>query len=225
MKMSSFKKKLYKNWFMRKIIALSNKMWDIFDGIKDKKICGCSLVKYVPSLYRESKGATGSQSTRYCILKEIFEGAEFEATDKFIDVGCGKGRVLAYMVGSGFPGEISGIELNHEVAECAKKWAEKYDNVTVIEGDAFEQSFNDYNIFFFGRPFEKEFFAKFIDKFEKEITHPIKVYYWVEQESGSYLDNREGWTLQKREIVFKRKCSYVTPWPQRYSIWTFTPKN
>lgn len=222
---SKFRRWLYQTWPMRKLVRLSCRLWDVYDGIQDRKICGCSLVKYVPSLYRESKGATGSQSTRYCILEEIFQNVEFSPSDRFIDVGCGKGRVLAYLIREKFPGKLSGIELNHEVAEHAKKWAEKYDNVSIIEGDAFEQKFDDYNVFFFGRPFEPEFFLQFIQKFEKELTHPVTVYYWVDQQSGNYLNDRPGWVIQKRKWVFMKKCSYVTPWPQRYSIWTFTPEN
>ena len=218
-----YNRKIYNNWFVRKFVGLSGRLLDISDGLKDKKICGCSLVKYVPSLYRETKGATGSQATRYLILDEIFSGEEFGENDRFIDVGCGKARVLAYLLDNGFKGTLNGIELNKEVAEYAASWANRYDNVNIFQGDAFEHDYNSYDILFLGRPFETEFFKKFVAKLENELTHPIKFYYWVDQQSGNCLNERKGWELHKRKWIFKKNGFYISSCPQRYSIWTYTP--
>ncbi len=218
-------KKLYRSLFMRIVLRISNKILDLFDALQDKKICGCSLVKYVPSLFRESKGATGSQSTRYCVLKEIFKGEKFTSDDSFIDIGCGKARVIAYLLKTEFPGKISGIELNDDVANFAKKWTYKYDNVSIINGDAFEQNFDSYNIFFLARPFETEFFKKFVEKFEHDLTHPAKLFYWCDQQSGNFLNHRDGWNIHLRKWVFNKRGFYIAHAPQRYSIWTYTPPN
>lgn len=220
-----YNKKFYKTLFMRAILKTSNKILDKFDAWHDKKICGFSLVKYVPSSFRDSKGATGSQATRYCVLDEIFNGEHFSDNDNFMDIGCGKARVIAYLIKNNFPGKLNGIELNEDVANLAKNWTKKYNDVSIIYGDAFEQNFNAYNIFFFGRPFETKFFEKFINKFEKELTHPVKVFYWVDQQSGNYLNDRTGWKLHKRSWIFKKHGFYVAYSPQRYSIWTYTPQS
>ncbi len=220
-----YNKRFYRSLFMRIVLRINNKILNVFDAIQDKKICGCSLVKYVPSLFRESKGATGSQATRYCILDEIFKDEQFTPNDSFMDIGCGKARAIAYLLKNNFPGKLSGIELNDDVANFAKNWTKKYDNVSIINGDAFEYDFDFYNIFFLGRPFETEFFIKFIEKFEQELTHPVKVFYWWDQQSGYFLNNRDGWNLHKREWIFKKRGFYVSSTPQRYSIWTYTPPN
>lgn len=208
---------------MRIVRRINRNILNIFDAIQDKKICGCSLVKYVPSLYRESKGATGSQSTRYFVLDEIFKDEQFTENDKFMDIGCGKARIIAYLLKNNFPGKLSGIELNDGVANFAKKWASKYENVSIINGDAFEQNFDFYNVFFLARPFEPEFFKKFVEKFEQELTHPVKIFYWCDQQSGNFLNYRDGWVLHKREWIFKKHGLYISHSPQRYSIWTYTP--
>ncbi len=215
----------YNSYFMRIVLRINKNILNIFDAIQDRKICGCSLVKYVPSIFRESKGATGSQSTRYCVLEEIFKDEHFSSNDSFMDIGCGKGRIIAYLLKNNFPGKLSGIELNDDVANFAKNWTSKYDNVSIINGDAFEQDFNSYNIFFWGRPFETQFFKKFVDKFEREITHPVKIFYWCDQQSGNYLDGRDGWNMHKRKWIFKLRGFFATRSPQRYSIWTYTPSN
>ena len=149
---------------------------NIYDGRRDKRICGCSLVKYVPSLYRETMGATGSQSTRYWALDKMFKGEHFDKDDSFIDVGCGKGRVLAYMVSRKYPCSLTGIELNKDVADYAKSWAKKYSGINIINGNAFELDYNEYTVLFMGRPFETEMFHKFIDELELELKHPIMLF-------------------------------------------------
>ena len=51
-----------------------------------------------------------------------------------MDIGCGKARVIAYLLGRSFPGKLNGIELNHDVAEYAKSWTEKYENFLLLRG-------------------------------------------------------------------------------------------
>ena len=89
-----YKSKFYKNFFIRKYIRINCWLANRLDSAKDKKICGVSLVKYVPSEFRESMGATGSQSTRYWMLDAMLRGEKFTENDSLFDVGCGKGRVL-----------------------------------------------------------------------------------------------------------------------------------
>ena len=210
---------------MRIFFRINNKGLNIFDSIQDRIICGCSLVKYVPTLFRESNGSTGSQSTRYLYLKEIFKDEFFSSNDNFIDIGCGKGRIIAYLLKNNFPGKLNGIEHNDDVANFAKKWTQKYKNVSIINGDVFEHDLNSYNVFFLGRPFETKFFIKFVEKFEQELTHPVKVIYWWDQQSGNFLNYRDGWKLHKREWIFKKHGIYLSNSPQRYSIWTYIPPN
>ena len=105
-----YKRKFYNNRFIRKYISLSMRVTHFFDGRKDKRICGCSLVKYVPSLYRETMGATGSESSCYWALDTIFKDFSFDKSDSFIDVGCGKGRILAYLTSRKCPCSLTGIE-------------------------------------------------------------------------------------------------------------------
>lgn len=150
-------------------------------------------MKYVPSLYRESMGATGSQSTGYWALDKIFEGEVFSEDDDFIDVGCGKGRILAYMLSKSYPCSLTGIELNEEVAAYAKKWAATYPQINIINGNAFDIDYNNYTVLFLGRPFETEMFHSFIDQLEEKLTHKIKIFYWCDIQSGEYLENRKGW--------------------------------
>ena len=218
-----YKRKFYRNFFIRKFIRISWKLSELFDGLKDRRICGCSLVKYVPSLYREKMGATGSQSTSYWVLDKIFRNEVLNEDDRFIDVGCGKGRVLAYLIRKKCPCLIEGVELNPEVAEYARKWAAKYKNINIISGSAFDIDYNKYTKLFMGRPFEPEMFHNFIGKLESELVHPVRLYYWVDQQSGGYLENRKGWRMLRRENAFISHSFFICSTPQRYSVWEYEP--
>lgn len=221
--MSNTKKKTIFRIIKGKYKSASKKLAQFCDSRKDKKICDCSLVKYVPSLYRETMGATGSEATCYWALDKIIGDIAFDESDSFIDVGCGKGRVLAFMQSKGYPCKLTSIELNKEVAEYAQKWASGYDNITILNGNAFELDYNDYSVLFMGRPFETETFHKFIDQLEEKLDRKIKLFYWWDTQSGDYLENRKGWTMIRRDWVYKSHGLYMYRSPQRYTLWEYMP--
>ena len=168
-------------------------------------------------------GATGSEATCYWALDKIFAGETFDKNEPFIDVGCGKGRVLAYLQSKGCPCRLTGIELNKDVAEYAQKWAEKYDTITILNGNAFELDYNEYTTLFMGRPFETETFHNFIDQLEEKLTHKIRLFYWWDTQSGDYLENRKGWVRKRREMIQKSHGLYMYGCPQGFSLWEYTP--
>lgn len=220
---TSKKKKSMKRFLQKKYFGAQKRLVHFFDGRKDKKICGCSLVKYVPSLYRETLGATGSEATCYWALDKIFNGESFSENDSFIDVGCGKGRVLAYMINKDYPCSLTGIELNKDVAEYAQSWSQRYKKLRIIHGNAFEHDYNGYTVLFLGRPFETEAFQKFIIMLEKDLTHTVRLFYWWDTQSGSFLENRKGWTRIRREIIHKSHGLCMYRHPQGFSLWEYTP--
>lgn len=189
----------------------------------DFSVCRCSLVRYVPSPFRKTHGATGSQSTPYIVLDRIFTGFRFSEEDHFIDIGCGKGRVLAYMVRHDFPGRLYGVEMNTPVAETAAGWSARYGNISIISDDVFNLNLNQYTVFSLARSFLPDTFHRFVSKVESEVDHKITFFYWWDSESGNYLNDRKGWSLLRREWIFKIGGVYVATCPQRYSIWTFDP--
>ena len=148
----------------------------IIDGIRDIWLCGSLLAR---SQSVNVEGATAYAPTWYWSLEEVFKDAEFTENDSFVDIGCGEGRVLAWLINKHFPGKITGIEKDPDVAAIAKKWMKRRPNekVRLIEGDAMEQSYNDYTIIYIFRPFNEEFFERLILRIESQLTHPIRFYY------------------------------------------------
>ena len=216
---------------MNKIIrridsAVGSRLLNLADHCIDQRVCGQSLVKYVPSIFRDNKngiGGTGSQSTHYIILKRVFSHVELKPSDVFIDIGCGKGRVLAFLVREKCPCPIYGIEHNKEVGKIAAEWAEQYEHVHVIIGDAFQLDYNPYTVLFMGRPFLPQTFLSFVEQLESSLTHPVTLIYWVDQQSGYLLKIRSGWEMQMREKITRIHGIRIAKVPQGFSIWTYDP--
>ncbi len=213
-------------FFIRAYIAVSSRILNRVDARIDLRICGRSLVKYVPSKFRDDAngiGGTGSQSTRYIILNRIFSHVSLTPSDSFLDVGCGKGRVLAFLIRKKASCRISGIEVNEEVGRIAAGWAERYDQVHVFIGDALEFDYNPYTVLMLARPFLPKTFLVFLEQFEKTLKHPITLIYWVDQQSGYLLNGRPGWKLLTREKITRIHGLWAVPSPQWYSIWHYDP--
>lgn len=206
--------------------GIVRRVLDRIDASHDRRICGQDLTKYVPSVYRDDEngiGSTGSQSTRYWFLDKIFPHVSFSPDDVFLDVGCGKGRVLAYLIEHQCPCEINGIEINESSGNVAAEWTRKYPNVNVMIGNAFDLNYDKYTVLFIGRPFLPVTFMEFITKLESDLTHPVKLIYWVDQQSGYLLKDREGWTLQYREKLQRIRGINIEKSPQGFSIWEYAP--
>ena len=192
----------------------------------DSIICGQSLVEYVPSVYRDDAkgvGMTGSQSTHYLVLNRIFSHVTLSERDSFLDVGCGKGRVLAFLLKKHAPCKLSGIEINEAAAQVALDWTRKYKQVKVKQGDAFRLDYNAYTVLFMGRPFLPKTFLQFLETLETNLTHPIRLVYWVDQQSGYLLKDRPGWRRQFRETLKTVWGLKISRTPQSYSIWDYDP--
>lgn len=221
-------KEYNQTWYMKTKAGalyrkLSGQITTACDMVKDFKICGKSLTKYVASVDRKVLQATGSESARYWALDEVFKDMKFNKDDKFIDVGCGKGRILAEMERIKFPGQLYGIELNPDVAKYAQDWAKRYDNLTIMSGDAFKLDYNDYNIIMLCRPFLEEMYVTFLEKMEKDIKHPVTVILYVDNYMAKYVKDKPQWTMHKQEVVFKKGLLAYSYYPLRYSVWTYDP--
>ena len=168
------------------------------------QICGQSLSKYITSVFRDDKngiGMTGTESTHYPILKIIFSNVQITDKDSFVDVGCGKGRVFAFCIKEKYQCSLNGVEINEVSGHIALSWIEKYNQIHVEIGDAFQLDYNLFTILFLFRPFLPKTFLEFIKLLESHLTHLVTLIYYEDQQSGWILKERPGWTLKKRDVI------------------------
>lgn len=209
-------------WAGKTYSKISRKLITFRDIINDYINCGISLEKYVKSIDRSI--STGSESTRYMALKEIFKDINIKNGDRFVDVGCGKGRVLAYVHSAAKDCEVTGIEFNTPVADYAKKWVDKKKNVNIINGNAFDINCDDYDIFYFNRPFMEETFVKFAEKMNRELKHPATVICYADSYMSKHLKDLPHWERVKRGVLYKKGIWIYSYYPQLYSILKFNPE-
>ena len=201
------------------------RMVRIIDGYVDLRICG----KPLTAIYATNiEGGTRCNSTCYWTLKEIFANSRFTKDDSLVDVGCGQGRLFAFLIKHHFPGKMTGIEYHTQTADYARSWIDtKYPdlNIRIINGDAFAHHYDEYNVFYLFNPFTKDYFIKFVELIESQLTHPIKLYFMTDQGKWQILDQRPGWNMQFRRKNYRKYCLYLWGSPQYYSFWNYTPVN
>ncbi|WP_288314004.1 class I SAM-dependent methyltransferase [uncultured Eubacterium sp.] len=225
--MNEFAKEYYKqlnSWSMTTNLGkfyskVSRKLVKYHDILKDIFTCGTSLEKYVNSIDRSI--STGSESTRYISLNEMFKNVNINDNTRFIDVGCGKGRVVNFVHCLNKNCQATGIEFNSDVANYAKGWADKKENVNIINDDAFNINCDNYDVFYFNRPFMEETFEQFAEKMVNEIKHPVTVICYADAYMSKYLKGKPNWTLRKQGILYKKNILIYSFYPQFYSIFTF----
>ena len=211
-----------RNIIRRVYINTTFRIVQFIDSIHDMRLCGYDMSNRRKV---QVEGATNYFPSRYWALDKIFKDAVFTSEDRFVDIGCGMGRVLAYLLEKKFPGHLTGIEIDPYVANIARKWMAKHKDkqVELIEGNALEQQYNGYNVIYVFRPFSAEYFEQLVFRLEEQLTHPIRFYYLTDHYNVRFLLGRQGWNMIKRDFIFRKYGLCIWKWPQYYSIWDYCP--
>jgi len=111
------------------------------------------------------RGYRGTSSTHHYYLRNAFleHNVHIDEADVLVDVGCGKGRVLNFWLHRGLRNRMVGIEIDERWAAFAARRLERFPNVEVLCGDAFELIPAEGTIFFIFNPFNEEITEKFKD--------------------------------------------------------------
>lgn len=117
------------------------------------------------------------EAVSYFLLEKLLTAfRKFSDTDSIIDLGCGKGRVMAVAVYFGFS-SVTGVDFAKELCEQAERNMEKVQQKIknlkwkVIFSDVLNYELQaDDSTFFMFNPFEKEIVEQFLKKIEKSIA-------------------------------------------------------
>ncbi|HZK20685.1 MAG TPA: methyltransferase domain-containing protein [Oscillospiraceae bacterium] len=175
----------------------------------DKKIGGKALNKRIETEFA-SKGAKDTQSTDYRLLEPIFEKVTLSQNDKVVDIGCGQGRVLSYLITEkGFKGKLVGVELSEKIADFTKQRFQNFPQVEIINGNAVKSIPSDGTVFYLFNPFTGEVLRDFLSSFEKTIKHPATIIYTVPVHQSEF-DNRRCFSLDETFSVERSYIKYNT---------------
>jgi len=203
--------------------TLSKLVLDTIDCILDIFICG-RILSGSKEAQVVSTDYTSNQSCRYVVLKQVFDDFVLNKTDSFLEVGCGRGRVIAYLIWKDSPCYITGFEVNTKDAGFCKEVLSDNKHVGICCCDVFDKDISSYNVFFLGHPFKPVSFARFIDKIENEIKHSTIVISVIDKDNYPYLLHRTGWKAIKHSIIYRYFGIRVLSSKNSYTIWSYSPK-
>ncbi|MEI6579577.1 MAG: methyltransferase domain-containing protein [Eubacteriales bacterium] len=168
----------------------------------DTRIGKDSLEKVIESKHQD-QGANETQSTDYRVLKNIFNDYKLTDSDVFVDVGCGQGRVISYLIYKKSKCRFIGIELDKEVMEYTQNRFKDFDNVSIINDNVLTCIPEDATVFYLFNPFNGNVFVAFIEEIEKKIHHKIHIIYSNDL-YGSFLTNRKGWSIESQKNIQRK---------------------
>ena len=193
----------------------------------DHAICGRSL--FAPDEPRlAEKGAHSSSPTFYFVLHDLLGKLDPTSQTHLLDVGCGTGRVLAYWLWQGLPGQVTGIELDPEAAAVARSWSARYDNLHVVEGNVLEHDLSPYTDFYLFNPFDPSILKRFIEAVEAQVTRQVTVIHMSDNGDTWWYVGRPGWTQvdEGTFYTYQNARGYqikVYQCHQHYTVWHYDP--
>lgn len=192
------------------------------DVQRDLAVCGCSLVPGEKNSHA-AEGAHDPTPTPYFVLEDLLGGLGLTEADHLLDVGCGTGRVLAYAVWAGLPGQVTGVELDARLVARAAAWSAHYDNIHVVCGSVLGLPLEPYSCFYLFNPFDTPVLRAFLDKLECEVVRPVTLVHMSDNgEWPAYL-GRSGWALLREGAFDLPAEGERDECPQHFSVRRFTP--
>ena len=194
---------------------------NIYDLILDLIYCGFFKQKNVEQA-EKIPSYTSSQSCRYFILESIFRNVQLDSLHNFLDVGCGQGRVLVFLLRKKTKWNLTGIESNILALQVCRKWSDRT-KIKTIEKNVFNYNISNYDIFFLGHPFNDNYLLQFIEKIENEIKQKVLVIIVLDISIGDNISKRKGWSIVKQEIIYKYYYLPILTKKNRFTIYSYSP--
>jgi hypothetical protein len=113
-------------------------------------------------------GARDVQNSDYADFPALFGAAQIGPDDVIVDIGAGKGRPINWLLEQRLENRIVGIELDPEIAARTAGRLRRFENVTILTGDATEMLPRNGTVFFLFNPFDENVMRRFAAAFLAE---------------------------------------------------------
>jgi SAM-dependent methyltransferase len=145
-------------------------------------------------------GAEDTVNTDYMALTYIFEN-RIKPTDVLVDVGCGKGRVIQWWLSRGYRNRIIGLELDEDIANKTRQRLRRYNNVSIVAGDAIKNLPADGTLFYLYNPFAAHIVAAFKERLMsiRGLCGKITIIYY-ECKHVEVFRNDPQWTVEVGDV-------------------------
>lgn len=183
----------------------------------DRKIGGISLAEVRESRFQEL-GAYPTMSADYGAIEMMFRDFPLDGNDVFVDVGCGFGRVISWLLIKKSPcKKYYGVELDPDVAAVAAKRFEAYPQVSILTGNVLDVLPQDGTVFWLYNPFDVCVLDAFLSKLESGRETKAYVMYLCDFRAFA-LEGRRNWTRLMKDY-WRNPPEKPLPW----SIWQYQP--
>lgn len=156
--------------------------------------------------------------TPYIALEEIITKLEIENDDIFVDIGCGKGRVIFYASRLKLK-KVIGIELRKDMIDIAKHNLRmlkfRNTNIEIINSDIIDYHFNDGTIFFMYAPFGSKTLQKVLGNIKESLKRnqrKIRIVYFDIVADGvskiGHLFHESNW-LNYGGVISSGECAHL----------------
>jgi len=137
----------------------------------------------------EHLGAFHATNSPYEDLDRVFAGVEPAPGETIVDVGCGKGRSLNYLLGRFPRNPIVGIELDPELCRKTARRLQRRSNVTIVCGDASRLIPPEGRFFYLFNPFDGDVTARFAQAL-LDRGRPATIVYYNAKFLDAFADPR-----------------------------------
>ena len=150
------------------------------DHFREKKLgidtAGSASVKNDVTLFKDSSSYV---PTPYKDMEKMFAGLDLGPDDVFVDLGCGKGRVI-FSVAAKRLKKVIGVEARRDMFEIASRNLKglkiKNTPVEIVHADAASFDMREGTVFFMFQPFGKRTRSKVMGNIKDSLGHnPRKV--------------------------------------------------
>ncbi len=177
-------------------------------AIRDRRMGTDTGGTVAPSL----PGAYSYATLSYSEIDAILDALALQPGDVFVDIGCGKGRVLCCAAQRKLKA-VEGIEIKPAIAELARRNAQKagwHAPIAVHAMAAQDYSYAAATVMFLFNPFTNEILDQVLDQIERTRAnrHPFRLVY-VFPKHSDVLSRRRWLTLDAASPVSAVGCSHV----------------
>jgi SAM-dependent methyltransferase len=115
----------------------------------------------------------------YDVLEPLFSAAGIRLDDVVVDVGCGKGRVINWLLRYHPHNDVIGIELDPGVAVRTARRLHRYEQVRIVCGDVRENIPPEGSLFYLYNPFDADTMRGFIHALaaKNHAAHEVRLIY------------------------------------------------
>jgi SAM-dependent methyltransferase len=153
----------------RRIRSLRNLMRDV-------RFCGRFLGGGEPTRFAHLHAKDVANSD-YQAMAEVFGHVPIKDDSVIVDVGCGKGRVLNFLLGQGVKCDIIGIEIDPDVALTTARRLRRYSNVRIVTGNIVDAWPESGTVFYVYNPFAAPVVEQFCDRLAAHPRSFVVLYY------------------------------------------------